>query len=144
MFLGEYEHALDDKGRLVMPRKYRDLLDGGCVVTKGQDSCLVVFTMERWNEEVARVSALPRTNRKARSFRRSFFAGAADQTLDKQGRIQVPEKLREYAGLGKDVTIVGNADYIELWSTSAWHGALAEADDFYSDIDDALNVGDGI
>ena len=144
MFLGEYKHALDEKGRLVMPRKYRDLLRDGCVVTKGQDNCLFVFAMERWVDEVARVSALPRTDRKSRNFRRAFFANASDQTLDSQGRMQVPDTLRKYANLSKDVTIVGVADYIELWATDDWQAASAQADDIYSDIDDALGAMEGI
>ena len=109
MFLGEFGHSMDSKGRVVMPRKFRPGLAQGCVVTKGQERCLYVFPMDQWEHEAARVQKLPRTDRRARNFARSFFASAADQSLDKQGRLQIPEALRQYAGLEKDVTVVGVA-----------------------------------
>ncbi len=144
MFLGEYEHSLDNKGRLVMPAKFRDALDGGCVVTQGQENCLYVFPLEQWEEEVARVSRLPRTDRRARNYARSFFAGASDQTLDKQGRIQLTDKQRRFAGLQKDVTIVGVAERIELWATPAWQSVAAEADEYYAGIEEVLSDAGGI
>lgn len=138
MFLGQYEHTLDAKGRVVMPRKFRDLLAEGLVITKGQEHCLYVFPLDRWDEEMTRVSRLPRTNIKARNYARSFFAAATDQTLDKAGRIQLPEPLRSYASLNKDVTIVGVAERIELWSTSEWETVQAEADEYYAGIEEVL------
>lgn len=144
MFLGEYQHAVDNKGRVVLPRKFRDSLEQGCVITKGQEHCLYVFTMERWQEEMAKVAKLPRTDRRSRNFSRSFFAGASDQGLDKQGRIAIPETLRTYATLEKDVTVVGVADYIEIWSTSVWEGVAAEADELYAGIEEVLSEGGDI
>ncbi len=144
MFLGEYQHALDDKGRVVLPRKFRDDLEKGCVITKGQEHCIYVFTMDRWQEEMEKVSKLPRTNRRARDFSRSFFAGASDQKLDRQGRVAIPENLRRFASLEKDVTVVGVADYIEIWSTSAWDDAVAEADELYAGIEEVLSEGGDI
>jgi len=143
VFLGEFSHTLDDKGRVVMPRKFRPGLDKGCVITKGQDRCLYVFPMERWDVEAARVLKLPRTDRRARNFSRSFFAAATDQQLDKQGRVQIPEPLRSYAGLEKDVTVVGAADHVQLWSSTAWLEAAAEADEYYAGIEEVLS-GEGI
>lgn len=143
MFLGEYSHALDDKGRVVMPRKFRPGLERGCVVTKGQDHCLYVFPMDGWDSESERVLRLPRTDRRARNFSRSFFASATDQTLDKQGRVQLPEPLRAYAGLAKDVTVVGVADRIEIWATEAWQTEAAAADEYYAGIEEVLSE-DGI
>lgn len=143
MFLGEYSHALDDKGRVVMPRKFRLGLERGCVVTKGQDRCLYVFPMDRWDAESERVLRLPRTDRRARNFSRSFFASATDQTLDKQGRMQLPEPLRSYAGLEKDVTVVGVADRIEIWAAEAWQAEAAAADEYYAGIEEVLSE-DGI
>ena len=143
MFLGEYQHSLDAKGRVVLPRKYRDQLADGCVITKGQENCLYVFPMDRWEEEVAKVSRLPRTDRRARNFARSFFAGAHDQVPDKQGRIQVPEPLRTYAGLDKDVAIVGVAERLEVWSSQQWEANAAAADEYYSAIEEVLSS-DGI
>ncbi len=144
MFLGEYQHSLDDKGRVVLPSKFREALEAGCVITKGQERCLFVFPQDRWEAEVARVMALPRTNRRNRNFARSFFAGASDQSLDKQGRIGVPPPLRDYAGLDKDVTVVGVADRVELWDTAQWQQLSAEADATYADIEDTLHAEEGI
>lgn len=144
MFLGEYQHSLDAKGRLVMPAKFREELAKGCVVTKGQEHCLYVFPMARWEEELTKVSRLPRTDRRARNFARSFFAAASDQKLDKQGRIQVPEGLRVFASLEKDATVVGVAERIEVWSTSAWESVQAEADEYYAGIEEVLSAEGGI
>jgi MraZ protein len=143
MFLGEYSHSLDEKGRVVMPSKFRAELAAGCVVTKGQERCLYVFPENRWEDEAARVLKLPRTDRRARNFSRSFFASASDQMLDRSGRCQIPEPLRTYAGLSKDVTVVGVADHIEIWDTATWSAVAMEADDYYADIEEVLSE-DGI
>ena len=143
MFLGEYSHSLDEKGRVVMPSKFRTGLAGGCVVTKGQERCVYVFPMDRWEEESSKVLKLPRTDRRARNFSRSFFASASDQALDRQGRVQIPESLRRYAGLGKDLTVAGIADRIEIWDTETWNQVAAEADEYYAEIEEALSE-DGI
>ena len=140
MFLGEYQHSLDAKGRLVLPRKFRGDLKDGCVITKGQEHCLYVFPMDRWQDEVDKVSRLPRTDRRARNFARSFFAAASDQRLDKQGRVVVPEGLRRFASLNKDVTVVGVAERIEVWATEVWEGVQAEADEYYAGIEEALSA----
>ena len=143
MFLGEYSHALDAKGRVVMPSKFRKGLKAGCVVTKGQERCLYVFPMDRWQEESDRVLTLPRTDRRARNYSRSFFASATDQSLDAQGRVQLPEALRRYAGLKKDLAVVGVADHIEIWATETWESVGAEADEYYAGIEEVLSE-DGI
>jgi MraZ protein len=141
VFLGEFEHSLDSKGRLVLPRKFRDDLEGsGCVLTKGQEGCLYVFSMEQWDEEVERLRRLPRTDRRNRKYTRSFFASAENQTLDKQGRIQIPERHRDFAGLEKDVKVVGAMDRIEIWATAAWEAEAAEADEYYSGIEEVLSA----
>lgn len=143
MFLGEYSHSLDEKGRVVMPSKFRAELEDGCVVTKGQERCLYVFPMDRWDEEVQRVLKLPRTDRRARNYSRSFFASASSQSLDSTGRCQIPESLRTYAGLSKDVTVVGVADRVEIWDTPTWETVAAEADEYYAAIEEVLS-GEGI
>ena len=120
MFLGEYTHALDAKGRVVMPSKFRKGLEAGCVVTKGQERCLYVFPMDRWEDEAGRVLTLPRTDRRARNFSRSFFASATDQRLAGQGRIQPPEALRPYAGLKTDLAVWGVADHIRVLDAGGW------------------------
>jgi len=143
MFLGEYSHSLDEKGRVVMPSKFRVGLAGGLVITKGQERCLYVFGMDTWSQESARVQRLPRTDRRARNFSRSFFASASDQSLDRTGRCQIPEPLRIYAGLDKDITVVGVSDRIEIWDTETWHSVAAEADEYYAGIEEVLS-GEGI
>ena len=140
MFLGEYQHSLDEKGRVVVPKKFRDALQDGCYVTKGQDRCVFVFTPDRWEAEMARVAALPRTDRRSRNYARSFFASASDQGLDGQGRLALSEGVRDYASLDKDVVVVGVADRIEIWATDVWAGIQEEADDFYADIEETLST----
>ncbi len=139
MFLGEHSHSLDAKGRVVMPSKFRAALADGCIITKGQERCLYVFALERWDAEAQRVLKLPRTDRRARNYARSFFASAIDQTLDKAGRCQIPEPLRVYAALEKDVTVVGVADRVEIWDTTTWESVAQEADEYYAGIEEALS-----
>jgi MraZ protein len=144
VFLGRYEHTLDDKGRVVVPKKFRDDLADGCVITKGQENCLYVFSMDQWDAEVAKVGRLPRTDRRARRYSRSFFADATDQKPDRQGRIQIPEGLRGYARLDRDVMVIGVQDRIEIWAESSWGDASADADEYYSGIEEALSAPEGI
>ena len=138
VFLGEYQHAVDDKGRMVLPARFRRGLENGCVVTKGQERCLYVFPMSRWREETERFGSLPRTDARARRLARSFFAGAIAQEMDGAGRVQLPQGLRDYAGLGKEVTVIGVSDRLEIWNTAEWRAYNAEADEFYSTIEEAL------
>jgi MraZ protein len=139
LFLGEYQHSVDDKGRVVMPARFRDRLSHGLVVTKGQERCLYVFPMDRWEEEVARINGLPRTNHRNRNYARSFFGSATDQQMDKQGRVQIPQPLRTYAALDKDVVVLGVADRVEIWDTAQWESVSHEADDLYSGIEESLS-----
>jgi MraZ protein len=139
VFLGEYQHSVDEKGRVVMPAKFRERLSRGLVVTKGQEHCLYVFPLDRWEAEVARINRLPRTNRTNRNYARSFFGAAADQQMDKQGRVQIPQALRTYAGLDKDVVVLGVADRVEIWDSGAWESHSHEADDLYSGIEESLS-----
>lgn len=121
MFLGEYVHTTDDGGRLTIPARFRPGLKAGLVITRGLDRCLAIYPLEEWEQLAARVSGLPITNRRARALRRRFFSNAADATLDKQGRVLVPPRLREYAGLDGEVVITGLDTYIELWNPDSWH-----------------------
>lgn len=138
MFLGEYQHTVDDKGRVVMPSKFRHQLADGVVVTKGQEHCLYVFSAGRWDDEVARVGRLSRTNRRHRDYMRAFFGSASDQKLDRQGRVALPAPLRQYAGLDRDVIVVGVADRLEIWDAAAWGAVSDQADQLYADIEEAL------
>jgi MraZ protein len=142
VFLGQYQHSVDDKARLVMPSKFRHHLADGVVLTNGQEHCVYVFPIDQFAVEVERVNSLPRTNRRNRIYARSFFASASDQTLDKQGRVVLPPNLRDYAGLDKDVVIIGVSDRLEIWDKEAWARLSAEADELFADIEEALGEGD--
>ncbi len=139
MFLGEYQHSVDAKGRVVLPSRFRDALTDGCVVTKGQERCLYVFPLDRWEEEVTQFQALPRTDARARQLSRSFFAGATHQELDKQGRVQLPSGLRDYAGLEKELAVIGVSDRVEIWDAAEWRSYNEVADEYYSNIEEALS-----
>ena len=120
MFLGEFIHAIDEKGRLTIPAKFRADLAAGLVVTRWIDRCLVIYPLEEWKRLAERVSALPVTDRRARAFRRLVFANASDAVPDRQGRVLIPPRLREYAGLDSDVIVTGLDTYIEVWNTGDW------------------------
>ena len=143
MFLGEYQHSVDSKGRLVLPARFRDRLERGLVVTKGQERCLYVFPIDKWDQEVEQVNNLPRTDRRSRNYARSFFGSASDQQLDGQGRIQIPQPLRDYASLAKDVVVIGVADRVEVWNVESWEAVSGEADEQFAGIEEALSE-DGI
>ena len=120
MFKGEYNHTIDPKGRLIIPSRFRELLGEEFVITKGLDGCLSIYPQEEWETFEEKLRALPLTNKNARTLTRFFVAGACTCELDKQGRILVPQTLREFAGLDKDVVLAGNLNRIEVWSKEAW------------------------
>lgn len=120
MFMGEYSHTIDPKGRLIIPSKFREQLGDEFVLTKGLDGCLSIYPMEEWEKFEEQLRSLPLTNKNARTFSRFFVAGATSCELDKQGRILVPATLREFAGLEKDVVLTGNINRIEVWSKQKW------------------------
>lgn len=120
MFKGEYNHSIDPKGRLIIPSKFRELLGEEFVMTKGLDGCLSIYPQQEWEAFEEKLRALPLTNKNARTLTRFFVAGACTCELDKQGRILVPQTLREFAGLEKDVVLAGNLNRIEVWSKEAW------------------------
>jgi len=122
MFIGEYIHNLDSKGRVAIPVKFRQKLTGGAIVTRGLDHCLFVFTNKDWEILAQKLIALPLAQANSRAFVRLMLAGAVDVELDKQGRILIPDYLREYAGLKKQVVVAGLYNRIEIWDSEAWHG----------------------
>jgi len=128
MFLGEFEHTLDDKGRFSIPAKFRARLADGMVVTRVVDACLWVFPMDRWEELAGRVNALPITNAQARDFKRQLFGGAANLDPDKQGRVSLPPKLRDFARIDKQVVVVGTGDHLEIWNPETWRELQARSD----------------
>lgn len=120
MFIGEYQHTLDTKGRIIMPSKFREDLGDNFVVTKGLDSCLFIYSMEEWDIIKDKLKTLPLTNKDARAFVRFFFSGASEVGFDKQGRILLPSNLRDHAKLVKDAVVIGVATRIEIWSKDLW------------------------
>lgn len=131
MFMGEYNHTVDVKGRLIVPSKFRENLGDEFVVTKGLDGCLFVYDNNEWTAFEEKLKTLPLTNKEARQFVRFFLAGAASLEVDKQGRILLPANLREFAGLDKEAVLIGVASRIEIWSKERYEGAVS-----YEDVDE--------
>ena len=128
MFRGEFTHSIDAKGRVIVPAKFREELGDSFVVTKGLDGCLYGFTNEDWEVFENKLAGLPLTNMDSRKFARFFLAGAADADIDKMGRILLPQNLREFASLDKDVVVVGMAKRIEIWDKARWEENQANND----------------
>ncbi|MCR4311859.1 MAG: division/cell wall cluster transcriptional repressor MraZ [Candidatus Uhrbacteria bacterium] len=129
MFLGEYHHTIDDKGRLAVPMKFREALAHGAVVTRGLDTSLFLLPLEEWGKFSEKLGNLPLGQANSRAFARLMLAGAMDVTLDRQGRCVVPEYLREYAGLRKDVVIVGISSRLEIWDAESWKTYTKKAEE---------------
>ncbi|MDD4371547.1 MAG: division/cell wall cluster transcriptional repressor MraZ [Anaerostipes sp.] len=131
MFMGEYNHTIDSKGRLIIPSKFREALGSEFVITKGLDGCLFVFPEKEWLAFEEKLRSLPLIDKNARRFSRFFLAGASTCELDKQGRILVPGTLREFAQMDKEVVLTGMLDRIEVWSKEKWNENSS-----YDDMDD--------
>ncbi len=134
MFLGEFEHTIDDKGRIAIPARFREELSEGLVLTRGFDNCLQAFPRQAWLPLAERVSQMSLGSEDARYLRRLLFSGAAEVEVDRQGRILIPQNLREYAGLAEQVVIAGLDTYFEIWSTERWQSVLEKLDSSNSDI----------
>ena len=139
MFMSEYNHTVDAKGRLIVPSKFREQLGDEFVVTKGMDGCLFVYANDDWNAFEQKLTSLPLINKEARKFARFFLAGAAQVEVDKQGRLLLPAHLRQFAGLEKDVVLVGVGSRIEIWSRENWVNMDAD-----SDMDDIAAAMEGL
>jgi MraZ protein len=120
VFLGRYSHSLDDKGRVAIPARFRDLFGADAVITRGIDRCLSLYPMSAWAPLAEKVSGLSISDPDARAFRRMVFAEAANVEFDRQGRIRIPPELRQYASLETEVLVVGMHTYVELWSPASW------------------------
>lgn len=138
MFLGTHNPRLDDKGRLILPAKFRDELAGGVVITKGQERCLYVFPVAEFATIAAQLREQPMTHKAARAYSRVFFASAHDEVPDKQGRVTIPSHLREYAGLDRELAVIGASKHVEIWDRQAWDAYLAESEDGFSDIEQGV------
>lgn len=126
MYKGKYNHTIDAKGRLIIPSKFRDALGDEFVITMGMDGCLFAFDEQGWQTFEESLNAMPRNKKEIRNLARFFLAGAADVEVDKQGRVLIPAELRDFAGLEKDVTLIGVADRIEIWSKERWEAESSE------------------
>jgi MraZ protein len=141
MFFGTYTPRLDDKGRLFLPAKFRDELSEGLVVTRGQERCLYVWSMEEFGKLTERLKEAPVTNKGARDYVRMFFAGASDETPDKQGRVTIPSMLREYASLSKECIVIGAMNRIEIWDAGSWQTYSEEQEQAFSDLSEEVFPG---
>src|SRR6266700_583749 len=128
LFLGEFEHSIDDKSRLAVPARFRAALEDGLVITRGLDRCLVIYDTESWRTMAVRVRTLNAWQGDARRLQRHFFSGAVPAQPDKLGRVVIPQFLREYAQIETDVVVVGLADRIEVWSQTEWQRERTEAE----------------
>lgn len=126
MLLGEYNHNIDDKGRVSVPSKFREELGTSFIVTKGLDNCLFAYSKDEWVKFEEKLKSLPLTNSNARNFIRFFFSGATECEMDKLGRINIPQSLREYATLDKEVSIIGVSTRVEIWNREKWNNYTSE------------------
>lgn len=136
--MGEYENKLDAKGRMIVPAKFRQQLNERFIITRGLDKCLFGYTIEEWQTIEEKLKTLPMTKRDARKFTRMFFSGATEVELDKQGRINIPSTLRQYANLDKDCTVIGVSNRIEIWDRAAWNDFYDESEDNFEEIAEDL------
>ena len=134
MFMGEYHHSLDSKGRLIIPPKFREELGVGAVITRGLDNCLFLFPAEEWEALETKLKTLPLTKGGARQFVRFLFSGATECEMDKQGRINLPANLREFASIEKDAVVIGVSSRIEIWSKENWETYVSAAEESFEDI----------
>lgn len=142
MFYGEYEHSLDRKGRLILPSKFREIAKENYIerfyITRGLDKCLFVFTEEEWKLQEQRFKSLPFTKAEARKFNRLYFSGACEIIPDKQGRVLIPKYLKEYAGVEREIVIVGVSNRMEIWSQKRWKEFYEKTQGSFEDIAEKL------
>ena len=141
MFLGSHSPRLDDKGRLTLPAKFREELEGGLVITKGQERCLYVFPLEEFSRISESLRTAPVTAKALRDYSRVFFASASDEVPDKQGRVTIPPALREYAGLTRDCVVNGANTRAEIWDSTRWEQYLSDSEERFSDLSEEVLPG---
>jgi MraZ protein len=136
VFLGTHTPRLDEKGRLILPAKFRDQLASGLVITRGQDRCLAIWPMEAFIAQTQTLSSSPSSNKQVRDYQRMLASGASDETPDKQGRITIPPHLRAYAGLDKDCVVVGAINRVEVWDATSWSAYAEQQESAFADMND--------
>ncbi len=139
MFMGEYHHSLDNKGRLIVPARFREELGPRFTVTRGLDNCLFVYATSEWERLTETMRTLPFTKADVRAFTRMFLSGAAELELDKQGRVLLPAYLRKHAGIEKDVVVTGVSSRVEIWSEDKWQAYTETANASYEEIAEKLD-----
>lgn len=132
--MGEFRHNIDTKGRIIVPAKFREVLGGTFVLTRGLDQCLFGYPMDEWKIIEEKIKALPLTKKDARAFARFFFSGATECEIDKQGRINIPSTLIQYGKLEKECVILGVSNRIEIWNEEIWENYFAESEDSFTEI----------
>lgn len=138
MFMGEFQHSIDDKGRLTIPAKFRELLGSSFVITRGLDQCLFVYPMNEWSILEQKLKSLPLMKSDARAFTRFFFSGATECEWDKQGRVNLPGNLRGYAGLDKECVVIGVSNRVEIWSKDTWEAYFQQSEGTFNEIAEKL------
>ena len=138
MFIGEYHHTIDEKGRIIIPAKFREELGNNFIITRGIENCLFVYSEENWAKITDKLNSLPFTKKDARTFNRFFMSGATSVELDKQGRVNISKPLIDYASLLKDCVIIGTGDRLEVWSQESWESFFDSTKDSMSDIAENL------
>ncbi|KZE65775.1 division/cell wall cluster transcriptional repressor MraZ [Fictibacillus phosphorivorans] len=138
MFMGEYQHSIDEKGRMIIPSKFREELGTEFILTRGLDQCVFGYPLSEWKVIEEKLKNLPFTKKDARAFTRFFFSGAAECQLDKQGRVNIASPLRDYAKLEKDCVVIGVSNRIEIWSKSIWEEYFSKSEDSFGEIAESL------
>lgn len=128
MFLGEFSHTIDDKGRLTIPARFRDELEGGIVITRGLDGCLWAYPRAEWERLAEKIAQAPSTNQAVRNFVRFMFSSAFDSIPDRQGRVIIPQNLREYAGIDNEATVIGVMNRVEIWNPGRWTDVFSKVE----------------
>lgn len=132
--MGEYQHTIDDKGRMIIPAKFRDELGEHFIITRGLDNCLFVYPLSEWKMIEQKLKTLPFTRSDARAFTRFFFSGAIECELDKQGRVNIAANLRQYAVLQKDCVVIGVSNRVEIWSKEKWEEYFSDSEASFNEI----------
>ncbi|WP_307322985.1 division/cell wall cluster transcriptional repressor MraZ [Evansella vedderi] len=138
MFMGEFHHTIDEKGRMIIPAKFREELGSTFVVTRGMDKCLFVYPEPEWKQLEQKLKTLPFTKKDARAFTRFFFSGATESELDKQGRVNIAQTLRSYAQLEKECVVIGVSNRVEIWSKEIWEDYFAESEESFAEIAEGI------
>jgi MraZ protein len=141
VFLGTYAPKLDDKGRIILPAKFWDELEAGIVITRGQERCLYVFSVREFEELHDKIRQAPVTSKQARDFLRLFLSGAGSEVPDKQHRVTIPSALRTYAGLDRNLTVIGAGNRAEIWDTEAWETYYADQESKFAEITEEVIPG---